>query len=143
MTREFKEGERVVVTQKSDTDDLWVPEMDEYIGQEFTVGYVYSTTILMDGLGWFFPKDSLRLVDDLEEIPLSPVSQKTVFTREGSGETYDTERDALIDHFDEAIRPLVTHRGQFNIQTVLGNRRLIIELLQRTECLISNVEEFV
>ena len=139
MTREIKVGDFVKVIKKSETGSIWVDEMDKFVNdgvgyEAYDIGDSFGGYVeLHTDIGYVFPLDSLELIEvkyEVDSLPYTnPCSQKIVFTRVDSDETYATEKDALIDHFDEVMKSLVLFRGNFNIITTIENIDPLIEAL--------------
>jgi hypothetical protein len=73
-------------------------------------------------------KDNIEPIEAINNT--RPVYQKTVYSRVDSHETYNSEKEAMIAHFDEQIKSLVLFRGNFNISTVIENLDVLISELK-------------
>ena len=154
MTRDIEVGDFVKVVYGEDMCDRggWDRTMKKYIndGQSYEVERSSNNDSYIHG--YWFPNECLEfyspIIDQsLEPLPDIPnvrsvVYPKTVYSRIDSHETYDSEKEAMIAHFDEQIKSLVLYRGNFNISTVIENLdELISELnMMKTFDIIMEME---
>ena len=135
MTREIQVGDYVKVVKKHKRHDIWGDRMDAFVnnGVTYLVGQLVTEDkyVYLEETGYLFPCESLELVCNKEETSyINPVTPKTIYSRTDSYETYDTEKEALIAHFDDTIRALVLYRSNFNINTVIENQDKLIDVLK-------------